>query len=89
VQTTCSSPIYNLDVIKGLITFVYAIEPKYCTGMFFSPTDQLDKNFVTYLVTCVENAPDGQEGDQLIDSFVGLLLAFNQHFSGLENVFYY
>lgn len=35
-----------------------------------------------YLISCVEDAPDGEDGDQLIDSFVGLLLAFNQHFSG-------
>ncbi|XP_031572405.1 NCK-interacting protein with SH3 domain-like isoform X2 [Actinia tenebrosa] len=46
--------------------------------------DQLDKKFVIYLISCIENAPDGEDGDQLIDSFVGLLLAFNQHFSDLK-----
>ncbi|EDO30013.1 predicted protein [Nematostella vectensis] len=43
--------------------------------------DQLDSDFVNYVVQCVEEAPEGEDGDKIIESFVHLLLAFNQHFT--------
>ena len=46
---------------------------------FFS--DQLNKSFVGDLINSIESPPDGV-GDEVLDSFVPLILAFNQHFLG-------
>lgn len=39
-----------------------------------------------FLIDAIENAADDEEGEQLVDTFVPLILAFNQHFVGMNNV---
>ena len=49
-------------------------------------TDQIDDSFVEFLIDAIENAADDEEGEQLVDTFVPLILAFNQHFVGMNNM---
>ena len=43
-------------------------------------TDQWDEDYVLFLMEKIEDPPGEDIEDQLPDSFVNMLLAFNQHF---------
>lgn len=60
-----------------------------CAFYSFLSTDQIDHSFIDFVIDTIENAPvdDNDNGEQLVDTFVPLILAFNQHFVGMEIVF--
>ena len=37
-----------------------------------------------FVIEAIESAPDDDQGEQLVDAFVPLILAFNQHFVGMD-----
>ncbi|XP_041458098.1 NCK-interacting protein with SH3 domain-like [Lytechinus variegatus] len=45
----------------------------------FSHYDQLNADFVNFMLDCIENPPPADELDQVPDLFVNLILAFNLH----------
>ena len=56
---------------------------------FYLFTDQIDDSFVDFLIDTIENAADDEKGEQLVDTFVPLILAFNQHFVGMDDMLYF
>ena len=52
--------------------------------LFYMLTDQIDDSFVDFLIDAIESAAGDEKGEQLVDTFVPLILAFNQHFVGME-----
>jgi len=41
---------------------------------------------VDFLIDATENVADDEKGEQLVDTFVPLILAFNQHFLGMGTI---
>ena len=72
-------PVF-LSVIVSTCLSVCHCQPVHC-----SLSDQWSEDFVLYLMETIEEPPDEDLEDQLPDSFVNLLLAFNQHFPEPES----
>lgn len=44
----------------------------------------MNESFVEFVIDVIESAGSGDHGEELVDTLVPLILAFNQHFVGNE-----
>lgn len=42
----------------------------------------MNDGFVDFIIDIIESAGSGENGDEVVDALVPLILAFNQHFVG-------
>lgn len=46
----------------------------------FTLYDQINESFLDFIIESIETASDDDKGEQLVETFVPLILSFNQHF---------
>ena len=44
---------------------------------------QFNEDFVEFVLNTIEDPPDSDKEDQVADSFIAVLLAYNKHFKGI------
>lgn len=50
----------------------------------FAFVDQINESFLDFIIESIETASDDDKGEQLVETFVPLILSFNQHFIGKD-----
>ncbi|KAJ7376050.1 hypothetical protein OS493_037156 [Desmophyllum pertusum] len=51
----------------------------------FTLYDQVNDSFMDFLIDIIESTGGGEHGEELVDAFVPLILAFNQHFVDFQS----